>query len=383
MGEFSSCDESETVFESTIYRYRIPAIFYHKDTQTLLAFAEQRKGIADETADKLVMKQGKLEKKSSKWTVQWKEFKVVEEAQLRGHRSMNPCPVSNKTTKKLFLFFICVQDGVTEQQQLNDHYNQARLCYITSEDLGKKWSGVTPVQISLPDHSVILDVGPGHGLQTQGGRMIVPAYVYTGVEHAKPKPHAASIFSDNDGKNWWFGKIISKKSVECQMAEVCEDEHRFIYCNARTEGKYRVEAFSRDNGSTFSLLEKKKWKLRETPKGCHGSVISFPAQSEDEKASNTWLLFTHPTKGKENWERCDLGVYLNTSPSDPAAWSKPWIIWKGATGYSDLAYIDDGWFACLFECGETKNTDKIAIRLFDYSSISSSVSKEDCCCSLL
>ncbi|KAK5899430.1 hypothetical protein CesoFtcFv8_008911 [Champsocephalus esox] len=85
---------------------------------------------------------------------------------------------------------------------------------------------------------------------------------------------------------------------------------------------------------------------------------------------NKWLLFTHPS---DKSERLDLGVYVNKSPQDPSAWSAPWSINCGPSGYSDLAYIDESWFACLMEWGEDNYTEQIAIEIFSYNEVNQAI----------
>ncbi|XP_071329407.1 sialidase-3-like [Trachinotus anak] len=362
--------QPHAVFKSHVYR--IPALFHERESETLLAFAEQRRTAADSTAEKLVMKTGKLREDSpGVKTVEWSDFKPVKEAKIEGHRSMNPCPVYEENNKTLFLFFICVEGTVEERWQIQNCTNKARLCYITSKDLGQSWSNVTDLTDSLEEikNWATFAVGPGHGLQMKGGRLIVPVYGYA----KKGDPHALALYSDDCGDHWQFGKMLPTESIECEMAEFFDEgDKSFIYCNARSQGGNRVEAVSEIDGHQFSKLSCPS-TLVETGNGCQGSVISFPAQSEDANTKsdqsqnkNKWLLFTHPS---DRSKRIDLGVYLNKSPQDPKAWSKPWIINRGPSGYSDLVYIDHGWFVCLMERGEKTETEQIACVAFSYDHI--------------
>lgn len=157
------------------------------------------------------------------------------------------------------------------------------------------------------------------------------------------------------------------------MAETTDGEGlSSIHCNARNVGGYRVEALSDNTGSGFVTLVCAK-KLVERGAGCQGSVVSFPAQSKSAQADvyknlnpNKWLLFTHPTYKSK---RIHLGVYVSKSPKDPYAWSNLWIIYNGPSGYSDLAYMDDGWFVCLIERGLEKETEQTASVLFRYNEV--------------
>uniref|UniRef100_A0A4W6D1D6 exo-alpha-sialidase n=1 Tax=Lates calcarifer TaxID=8187 RepID=A0A4W6D1D6_LATCA len=339
------------VFKSVVYR--IPALFYDRNSETLLAFAEQRETADDASTKNLVMSRGTLKDESSGWS----EFKIVEKAKLLNCRPMNPCPVFEKNTNTLFLFFICVEDGVTEQWQIKNCTNKARLCYITSTDLGQTWSeeGVTELTDKLDEikNWKTFAVGPGHGLQMKKGRLIVPVHAYACV--CAPCSSCCCYITDDRGSTWKLGKMFQSQSGECQMAEIFDGDKSSIYCNARSRGCCRVEAVSENGGADFHTLSNTT-KLVETDSGCQGSVVSFPAQGEgaDAEGDPKWLLYTHPC---DPCKRFNLGVYVNKSPKDPSKWSKPWIINSGPSGYSDLAYIGNGWFACLMECGVKKETE--------------------------
>ncbi|KAG7236757.1 hypothetical protein INR49_029525, partial [Caranx melampygus] len=356
--------QKQTILRSHVYR--IPALLYEGESKTLLAFAEQRRASGDSNADALVMKTGTLKEESpGVKTIEWSDFKPVEEAKMDGHRTMNPCPVYEENNRTLFLFFICVESNVEESWQIRNNTNKACLCYITSQDLGQSWSDVTDLTDTLDEikNWSTLAVGPGHGVQMKCGRLVIPVYGYV-----KNVSHAVTLYSDDNGDHWQFGKILQTKSNECEMAEFFDEEDKsFIYCNARNERGNRVEAISENGGDDFVKLS---GALSETGNGCQGSVVSFPAQNEDADTEDDqnpkWLLFTHPSSQSR---RIDLGVYLNKCPQDPDAWSRPWIINPGPSGYSDLAYTEDGWFVCLVESGEKTEIEQIASLVFSYNDI--------------
>ncbi|XP_067376492.1 sialidase-3-like isoform X2 [Channa argus] len=239
--------------------YRIPALVYDRDEKILLAFAEKRRTKDDAHTLALVMKRGTVNEDKTV-TFEEPEIELLKKAD-HGDRPMNPCPVFEKSSKTLFLFFIFVEGDVSEHRQIRHYDNKARLCYIKSTDAGKSWSEV--IHLSENQEEIqkqmktwaTFAVGPGHGLQAH----------------------------DDEG--------------------------------------------------------------------------------QDQKPK--WLLYSHPT----DTCRKDLGVYLNESPHDSTTWSKPWIINRGPSGYSDLVYMDDGWFACLMECGEKSEIEQIAVKVFSYNDI--------------
>ncbi|XP_060032809.1 sialidase-3 isoform X2 [Erinaceus europaeus] len=335
------------------------------------------------------------------------------EATLPGHRTMNPCPVWEQKTGCVYLFFICVRDHVTERHQILSGRNAARLCFICSQDAGFSWSKVRDLteEVIGPDVKrwATFAVGPGHGIQLESGRLVIPAYAYCIPYHGfffslpcKVKPHSLMIYSDDLGTTWHCGQLIkSAVTVECGVAEVIRRTgDPVLYCNARTPNRCRAEAVSTDYGESFQRASL-SLQLCEPPHGCQGSVVSFrpleiPHGYQDvsdkdastiqqnpvldtslglrKKAgslSESWLLYSHPTSKKQ---RVNLGIYLNQTPLEPACWSHPWVLHYGPCGYSDLVALEkEGLFGCLFECGTKFECEKIAFCLFTYQEVLSHI----------
>uniref|UniRef100_A0A3P9PPT7 exo-alpha-sialidase n=1 Tax=Poecilia reticulata TaxID=8081 RepID=A0A3P9PPT7_POERE len=363
--------EKQIIFKSNDGKvFRIPAIYYNENEKKLFAFAEKRISRDDSDAVALVMSVGQVKRNSG---VKWSKPKEVMKKCTCGYRPMNPCVVYDKHTETLFLFFNYVNE--TQWFQLKHHLNMARLCYITKKKNDDKWSEFIELTNQVPEMNnwSTFAVGPGHGIQTDSGRMIVPAYAYIGSEDEKPISHAFYFYSDDYGSTWKCEEMLSEISTECEMTEVFGSSNgdSLIYCNARSLGGQRVQAKINKSGvSTLTTVT----PLEEVHNGCQGSVISFPAQTGDAKPNEEkWLLFSHPTNQRSDWERLDLGVYVSTSPVRSVGefnlvWSQPWVINQGTSGYSDLTYIEDGWFACLMECGE-KSANEIACRVFSYEEL--------------
>ncbi|KAM6447735.1 sialidase-3 isoform 2-T3 [Liasis olivaceus] len=381
--------------------YRIPALLYLPSESTFLAFAEKRSSPRDEHAEFLVMRRGQREGTSVKWSPQ----ESLETAMLPNHRTMNPCPVYDKKSGLVFLFFICVKANISEQHQLRTGRNAARLGYIASQDGGHTWSPMTDLTEQVIGDEVrkwaTFAVGPGHGVQLSSGRLVIPAYAYYihnllfGYSFTWwIKPHCLSFYSDDGGQTWArSGLLKALETSECQMAEVtCQDNRKVLYCNARSLHKFRAEAHSADNSHEFANHSFCK-ELCELPHGCQGSVVSFfPMQgpldqsqtrdlkgltslldaspsSASSECPKSWLMFSHPTSRKK---RVDLGIYLNTSPMEEGSWKSPWVLNKGPSGYSDLAVCEEGeslMFACLFECGASRECEEIAFHLFTHDEL--------------
>ncbi|TNM84943.1 hypothetical protein fugu_009121 [Takifugu bimaculatus] len=216
-----------TLFESEPgITYRIPALIYLRHSHTFLAFAEKRSSPSDFDAKNLVMRRGTLKDDGS---VQWSTSHVLSVACLPNHRAMNPCPVYEKNSKTLFLFFICVWRHTTEWRQILTGKNKTRLCCATSTDDGQTWSPAKDLTESTIGEAVhkwaTFAVGPGHGVQLENGRLIIPAYAYYIPYRCfsipipfTVCPRALSVYSEDFGQTWHIGKMLSKKSCECEMA---------------------------------------------------------------------------------------------------------------------------------------------------------------------
>uniref|UniRef100_A0A8C4Q321 exo-alpha-sialidase n=1 Tax=Eptatretus burgeri TaxID=7764 RepID=A0A8C4Q321_EPTBU len=344
--------------------HRIPALLVLPPTpdkqQWILAFAERRLTPCDTKADLLVLRRGL---KDSSGQIEWQREEALNNLCLADHRSMNPTPLYNTSSKKAILFFIAVRKGVSEQRQIKKFRCAARLCFTTSHDTGKTWEPVQDITDTvfgdLLRTFATFAVGPGHGIQLECGRLVVPAYAYhcdvevdcCGCPHHCTRKSRAFILYSDDGEEWHVGKALPDPwSNECQVAEVKNaDGTQQLVVNAKGCDGCRVEAFSTDKGRSFSTGCPVPGLLG-SGNGCHGSLlaIDYPPEVLGNIGS---LIYSQPTDRKK---RQDLGLYVNKKSGDPTAWSKPFILHQGPAGYSDLAYLSgpDPSLACLFECGK-------------------------------
>ncbi|KAM6122503.1 sialidase-2 [Pterocles gutturalis] len=360
----------ETLFRNGTWSYRIPALLYLPRFSIILAFAEEREDVVDEHAKLIATRRGVYDPTTHH--VQWNSMETIVSAQLKDHRSMNPCPVYDEVSGKLILFFIAVPGKISEQHQLRTKINLVRLCYVTSMDQGRTWSpaqDVTDGTISTEYKNwATFAVGPGHGLQllNEARSLVIPAYAYRILDPKQhPTPHAFCFISSDHGMTWQMGNFVGEESaVECQIAEVQTCGRRVLYCNARSSRGARIQAVSYNHGLDFERGQRVE-KLVEPPFGCHGSVTAFPPPP-DARCRDSWLLYAHPTDPKG---RRDLGIYLNKSPLNPVHWTKPSILFKGLCSYSDLQYIGVGpdgspLFSCLFEYGTHQQNEEIIFVMF-------------------
>ncbi|NXX51005.1 NEUR3 protein, partial [Tricholaema leucomelas] len=351
--------------------FRVPALLYLPPAGTFLAFAERRGSPRDEDAKHLVMRRGQRQGHR----VQWGPLEDLSALVLPGHRTMNPCPLYDARTGTVFLFCICVERDKTEAWQLWRSRSAARLCCSRSADAGRSWAPLRDLTRQALGTALsrwaTFAVGPGHGVQLASGRLVVPAYAY--YVHWRlcgslPLPcstrqHSLVFYSDDGGHSWHRGGLLAGgQTGECQVAELGGGDARrpLLYCSARAPGGCRAVAVSADGGVRFGRPGRCQ-ALSEPPRGCQGSVVSFSCPAGSGRGPSEWLLFSHPTDRRR---RSDLGIYLNPSPLDGAAWGPPWVLQPGPAAYSDLASCPGGVFGCLFECGTSSPYEEIAFCLF-------------------
>ncbi|NXN12280.1 NEUR3 protein, partial [Indicator maculatus] len=166
------------------------------------------------------------------------------------------------------------------------------------------------------------------------------------------------------GHSWHRGALLggASQTGECQVAEVGGRDGAscpLLYCSARAPRGCRAVAVSTDGGGRFGH-PKPCPALGEPPRGCQGSVVSFPAPASCGQGASRWLLYSHPIDRRR---RSDLGIYLNPSPLDGEGWGHPWVLQEGPVGYSDLASCPGGLFGCLFERGTSSSCEEIVFCL--------------------
>ncbi|MBV98737.1 Sialidase-2, partial [Eschrichtius robustus] len=290
--------------------------------KTLLAFAEGRTSKKNEHTKLIVLRKGSYNVPTPQ--VRWHAQEAVAQAQMEGHRSMNPSPLYDEKTGTVFLFFIAIPGQVSEHHQLHTRVNVTRLWQVTSTDHGRSWSPVRDLTDSVtgPAHKdwATFAVGPGPCLQLHSPTQsqVVPAYAYCNRPSLQaPSPSSFCLVSQDHGNT--------------------------------------VQVQSANDGLDFGETQPVQ-KLVEPTHGCQGSITGFPSPRAGSESPDQWLLYTHPTDPRG---RANLGVYLNWQPPAPLAWSEPTLLAPGSCAYSDLQRMGAGpngspRFGCLYESDDYK-----------------------------
>ncbi len=258
----------------------------------------------------------------------------------------NPAPVVDRQTGAVHFLF-CVE--------------YARAFYMRSDDDGRTFSA--PVEVTAvferfrPEYDwKVIATGPGHGIQLDTGRLIVPVWLSTGTGGHAHRPSIVSvIYSDDHGRTWERGDIVArdpapKNPSETVALEVADGR---VMLNIRNESPEhrRAISYSADGATGWSkpvfhdeLIEPvcmaSMIRLSKPPAGDRNRILFANPHSREPR---------DPRRPEGNYRRQNLSVKL--SYDEGQSWPVTKTLEPGLSGYSDLAVGPDGTIYCLYEVG--------------------------------
>ena len=357
------CDKQD-LFEARTdgyHVYRIPGLVTTA-AGTVLAYTEARKGLGGDW-DPIDIRM----RRSTDSGLTWEPpFTVVD------HETFDAtAPVNN---------FNCIADRRSGEVHALFCQDYARVFYTKSVDDGLTWRSpkeITAVVEGFRAHYPwqVIAVGPGHGIQLSGGRLIAPVWMSDGssTEFGPNKrghrpSEVAAIYSDDGGHTWHTSEMIVRNEPrfrhpnETCLVELASGEVLF---NSRTESHHhrRIITTSPDGAADFS--EPRFAEALVAPL-CFGSIIAVPERPDIIFANPGVLERTMDGGPKDRgigpeetgriYDRKYLTVRL--SRDGCVTWAATHRLEDGPSGYSDLTALKDGTVLCLYECG-------LASRMFD------------------
>lgn len=326
------------------HTYRIPALVTTQQG-TLLAFCEGRRNSKDDTGDIDI-----LLRRSTDAGKTWDALRVVnaDPQYLCG----NPCPVALNDGSVLLVFTRRKEDA-TETQVLKGEAGACRVFVMRSADDGASWAD--PVEItaatSRPEWRWYA-TGPGHGIQMQCGRIVIPCN--HSKEVATTQWHAHAIYSDDAGATWHTGGVHDYKTNESTVVELAGG---WLYQNMRNyrNTHCRAWAISKDRGITWSPAADDEALIEPV---CQASIVRYSFDTKDGKDR---ILFSNPaSKKREN-------MTIRLSYDGCRTWPVAKTLHPGPAAYSDLAILPGGQIACLYEAGAKSPYETITVAVFDLS----------------
>ncbi|MBN1346755.1 MAG: exo-alpha-sialidase [Phycisphaerae bacterium] len=220
---------------------------------------------------------------------------------------------------------------------------------IKSDDDGATWSKPIDLTSSLkkPGWDIYVSA-PGSGIQTRGGRLLMPSY------HRAGKRYCSFLAcSDDHGKTWHIGGDAPEATNECEVVELVDGS---LMLNMRSDrGKNcRVVAISKDGGKTWSEGVDDATLVEPV---CQASFQRYTSQ-RGGYAKNR-LLFSNPADKK----RRNMTVRL--SYDEGKTWPVAKVVHPGPAAYSSIAILPDGKIGLFYECGKKGAYEKIAFARFN------------------
>ena len=304
--------EEQTFFSSGqkgYVGYRIPALAV-STRGTILAFAEGRKDGRGDYADiNMALR------RSTDGGRTWTDTRFIVDDGT--HTMGNPCPVVDAHDGSILLVFC------RDNKQV----------FVTrSTDDGESWTEPEDITKQATDSRVyFVYTGPGHGIQLNSGRLLIPSSCDYGKKIGDMQGSYA-LLSDDHGKSWRMGGFLEPDTTdECEAVELSDGR---VYMNARSrqDRKQRGCAFSNDGGESWSAV---RFDSALPEPSCQGSVIGIP---EDR------ILCSCPANP---YGRAILTVRMSSDGAK--TWPVSRVVHQGAAAYSDLAFTRDNEVLCLYE----------------------------------
>jgi sialidase-1 len=341
--------------------YRIPGLAV-TPKGALLAYAEARKTSgSDWDGIDIVIR------RSEDGGATWSEQRVI--GQISGSVSQNPVTADRKRPPDAITYNNPV--AISDRKNGVVHFlfcvEYMRAFYMRSTDDGKTFSKpleITPTfeQFRSDYNWKVIATGPGHGIQLNSGRLLVPVWLSTSETDPHHPNLLATIYSDDHGKTWRRGAIAAKtggevinpnETVGVQLAD------GRVMLNARSMSKrHRRLVVTSPDGATRWSNPRFQDELVEPI--CFGSIVRY---GETSRRGPNRLLFVNPDNllrggqpGEPGRSRDRRNLTVQLSEDDGATWKVKRVIDPRWSGYADIGVGPDGTIYCLYERGAPDET---------------------------
>jgi len=343
-----------------VARYRIPGIVV-TTKGTVLAYCEARRNDSKDW--------GEIEvhlRRSTDGGKTWQPSQHI--AHKVGRIEGNPRKATGGEREQTVNNPVAIVDRKTGAIEFLYCVNYARCFSMRSTDDGLTWSAPVEITASFEpfrkkyDWKVIA-TGPGHGIQLENGRLVVPIWLAYGETGDHAPSASGTIYSDDHGKTWKAGDIAVPNEGEFNNPNetmlTSLSDGRVMLVTRNVSKPNRKLITTSPNGATNWSRPKFHDQLWEPI--CMASIIAHPSQPGT-------LIFSNPhtrsldESGKEKpagrGKRRNLSIKL--SRDDGKTWPINKTLNGGKSAYSDLAVLPDGTVLCLYE-----RIDSITCARFD------------------
>ena len=292
--------------------YRAPAVVL-SNKNTLLAFCEGRRKGPDDGGDIDL-----LLRRSTDGGKTWQPMRRVYDKEATQIAIGNACPVVDRATGTIWLPFCRNNDQVFVTKSTDDGLTWDKPKEITQQVKKPGWGWYA--------------TGPGHGIQLQSGRLVIPC----DHDNRDCKPHSLVFYSDDRGQTWKLGGETGRPWRSAKSSNLptspcscpCGDD----------DGKTSLRAFatSSDGGLSWS------------PAIHHQQVVCCECQASIQRYSlppagtKNRILFSGPEGPRRK-------MTIRLSYDEGKTWPVAKVLYAGLAAYSDLVVLPDGTIGCVYE----------------------------------
>lgn len=336
-----------------VARYRIPGVVV-TGNGTILAYCEARRNDSKDW--------GEIEIHLRRSTDGGKSWLPGQHIAHHGSRiEGNPRKQTGGEHEQTVNNPVAVVDRATRAIEFLYCVNYARCFSMRSSDDGQTWTA--PIEITNTfetfrnkyDWKVIAS-GPGHGIQLQGGRLVVPIWLAYGAIGDHGPSACGTIFSDDHGTSWQAGDIAVPNAGEYgnpneSMLATLSDGQVIMITRSVSKPNRKIISVSPDGATRWSLpvFHPQLWEPI-----CMASILAIPSEPGTLIFSNPHTLSLN-RQGQENpagrGDRRNLSIKL--SRDDGQTWTVNKTLDAGPSAYSDLAILPDGTILCLYEADQS------------------------------
>ena len=319
------------------HTFRIPALVSTRK-KTLLAFCEGRRGGRGDSGNiDIVVKRSRDHGRT--WSA------ALPVADFGGDTIGNPAPVVDRATGVIWLALTRNPGDTTEKQILAREGSGTRTVWMTSShDDGRTWSAPQDITgtTKLPEWTWYA-TGPGSGIQTRSGRLLIACDHNRGVTPASER-WSHVIYSDSHGAAWKLGGSAGPQCNECAAIELSDGS---LQLNMRSyAGRHRrLISSSRDGGLTWTTPADDEALVEPV---CQASLIRYGRDK---------LLFANPASTQR--ER----MTVRLSRDGGHTWPVERLVHAGPSAYSNLVELPKGGVGLLYEKGEKSPYESIVFAM--------------------
>lgn len=321
--QFTSAEQSMKFDETILFTsgvdgytlYRIPGIVVTSNG-TVITYCEARAGRADRAPMDVIMRRSTDNGES------WESRVNLAEGISSGSTMNNPVMIAEKDSGNVHFFY-------------NKNYYQC--FYRKSTDHGATWSA--PLEITdvfnqyKPEYDwVAIATGPGHGIELNNGRLIVPFWLSKSISFGVSA--VSTIYSDDGGISWNKGEIIRETQSTISLGEPVAVQ-RFdgsILMNIRNGAANKLRTVSTSSNGIDGWTSPIFHNDLIDP-GCFGSIVRL---TDKNNYHNNRLLFSNVNNPNS---RSNLTIKMSMDEGETWQYSK--VINKSGSGYSDIAVSKD------------------------------------------